>query len=119
MLEEPRTPGLFHCSVHRRLLVHHVIAAQKLPRRRMGAFALLERNAAIDDGIPDAFGLLDKATLAAREVRGIHRAFIQKPELLLLVHYDVGSVTLSQNTPVGEASDPGRQAADLVVGLFQ
>jgi len=44
----------------------------------MGAFALLERDRPIDDGVADAFGFLDQATLASREVRGIDRVVIQK-----------------------------------------
>src|ERR1700730_9785466 len=87
--------------------------------RHMGAFALLERNPPIDDGIANALGLLDQATLPSREVGSIHRAVILKPQLRLLVNDDVGSETLAQDSPIGEASDPGRQATDLVVGLFQ
>src|ERR1700720_1930342 len=44
---------------------------------------------------------------------------ILKPQLRLLVNDDVGSETLAKDSPICEAGDPGRQAADLVVGLFQ
>gem|GEM_PF-5797480 len=74
--EEPRKPVLLRCRVYRRLLVHHVIAAQELAGCGMGAFALLKRNRPIDDGIADAFGLLDQATLASREVGGIDRVVV-------------------------------------------
>src|SRR6516165_9099732 len=94
--EEPRKPRLLRCRVYRRLPVHHVIAAQELPRCGMGAFALLERNRPIDDGIADAFGLLDQAPLASREICSIDRVVVQKAELLLLVDDDVGGVTLPE-----------------------
>jgi hypothetical protein len=81
--------------------------------------ALLERNPPIDDGIADAFGLLDQAPLSSREVGGIDRAVILKPELGLLVDDDVGSETLAQDSPIGEPGDPRRQTADLIVGLFE
>src|SRR6516162_11061389 len=92
--EEPRKPGLLRCCVYSRLPVHHLIAAQEFPGCSMGAFALLERNRPIDDGIADAFGLLDQATLPSREVRGVDRVVVQKTELLLVVDDNVGGVTL-------------------------
>src|ERR1700731_858433 len=68
-----------------RLPVHHVVAAQELPGRRMGAVAFLERDPPIDDGIADALSLLDQATLSSREVRGADIGVIEKPKLRLLV----------------------------------
>src|SRR6516225_1161680 len=117
--EERRKPGLLRCRLYCRLPVHHVIAAQEFPGCGVGAFALLERYRPIDDGIADAFGLLDQAALAAREVGGIDRVVIQEAELLLLVDDDVGGVTLPQDTPICEPGDPGRQTADFVMGLFE
>src|SRR4029077_1499586 len=85
----------------------------------LGAFALLERNASIDDGITDTLGLLDQAPLAAWEVRRIDRAVIEKAQLLLLVDDDVGGEALAQDAAVGKSGDPSRQPTDLVVGLLQ
>src|SRR5207248_6848005 len=96
-----------------------VIAAQEFSRRRLGAFAFLKRNSPIDDGIADALGLLDQTPLAAREVRGVNRAVIEKAQLLLLVDDDIRGEALAQDAAIGEPGDPRRQTTDLVVGLLQ
>src|SRR6266852_4877555 len=104
----------------RRLPAHHVKTTEQLAWRGTSAYGpFFEGHHPIDDGVAYPLGLLDNATLSAREVRGIHGAGILEAQLLLLVDNDVGSVTLLQDPSVREASDPGWQTTYLVVGLLQ
>ncbi len=97
----------------------HVVAAQEFTRRCLGAFALLECNSPIDDGIADALGLLDQTPLAAWEVSGVDRAIVEKAQLFLFVDDNVGGEPLAQDAAIGEPGDPRRQPADLVMRLLR
>src|SRR6266511_3795949 len=98
----------------------HVVTTEQLAWRGTSADGpFFEGDHAIDDRVAYPFGLLDNATLASGEVRGIHGAVILEAQLRLIVDDDIGRVTFLEDTPVRESSDPGWQTAHLVVRFLQ
>src|SRR6266700_8216320 len=91
----------------RRSPVDHVITPEQLAWRGARADGpFFEGHHPIDNRVAYSFRFLDDATLAAREVRGIHRAVILETQLRLVVDDDVGRIPLLQDPPVRESSNP-------------
>src|SRR6059058_4687378 len=113
-----RAPGAA-CTA-RRLPADHVVTPEQLPWRGARADGpFFEGHHPINNRVAYPFRFLDDATLATREVRGIHRAVILEAKLRLIIDDDVGRVPLLHDPPVRESRNPGGQTTQLVVGLLQ
>src|SRR5207247_11223408 len=87
----------------RRLPADHVVTPEQLPWRGARADGpFFEGHHPINNRVAYPFRFLDDATLATREVRGIHRAVILEAQLRLIVDDDVGRVPLLQDSPIRE-----------------
>ena len=71
-------------------LADHVSAAQEMARQSAGAVVPFEGDGAIDNGVAQAGGLLDKAPLVAGEVVGEDHLVVEEAQLVEVVDNDVG-----------------------------